>query len=180
MCNRNICFLLASFTAAYLASVKPALANPSLTLTSPVFANNAHIPVKFSCNGDNVSPALDWSGAPPSTRSFVLIVKDPDAPLGTFHHWIIFDIPASVASLPEGVPPNPNTAFGATQGLNDSGTIGYTGPCPPHGKDHHYHFHLYALDRRLGLSSNADDSQVEAAMQGHILGQTDLVGIFER
>ena len=117
---------------------------------------------------------------PPSAKSLALIVKDPDAPSGDFVHWVIFDIPTSVSSMSEGIPPAAKTVFGATQGQNGRGETGYTGPCPPPGKDHHYHFRLYALDKSLGLTSDADAAQVESAMQGHILAQTDLVGIFAR
>jgi Raf kinase inhibitor-like YbhB/YbcL family protein len=155
-------------------------AQSNLMLSSSAFTNNRHIPVKFTCSGDGESPDLAWSNVPPSAKSLALIVKDPDAPSGDFVHWVIFDIPASVTSMPEGVPSTAKTAFDGTQGQNGRGETGYTGPCPPPGKDHHYHFRLYALDESLGLTSDAGAAQVESAMQGHIVAETDLVGIFAR
>jgi Raf kinase inhibitor-like YbhB/YbcL family protein len=152
----------------------------AMQLSSPDFAPDSRIPTRFTCSGDDRSPALTWTGTPSSTESFALIVKDPDAPSGNFVHWVILDIPPSITSFSEGVPPNPKTAFGAIQGQNSRGDVGYTGPCPPPGKDHHYHFRLYALDRNLGLSSDAGADQVEAAMRGHVVGETELVGVFSR
>ncbi|HUN57222.1 MAG TPA: YbhB/YbcL family Raf kinase inhibitor-like protein [Candidatus Binataceae bacterium] len=180
MCNRNAYLLIAIFAIAFLTNPKSAAAQHNLTLSSPAFANNTNIPVRFTCSGDGISPALAWSDVPPSAKSIALIVKDPDAPSGNFVHWVIFDIPVSVRAMPEGVPPTARTAFGATQGQNGGGETGYTSPCPPPGKDHHYHFRLYALDDNLNLTSDADAAQVETAMHGHILRQTDLVGIFAR
>jgi hypothetical protein len=180
MCNRKGYLLIALFAAALLAIAKLASADNHLMLSSSAFANNAHIPVEFTCSGEDKSPALAWSNVPPSAKSLALIVMDPDAPSGNFVHWVIFDVPASVTSMPEGIPSLAKTAFGATQGQNGRGAIGYTGPCPPPGEDHHYHFRLYALDKGLGLTSDATADQVESTMQGHVLSQTDLVGIFAR
>lgn len=180
MCNRKTYLLIALFTYAFLAIAKAADAQSNLTLNSSAFANNTRIPVKFTCSGEDKSPALAWSNVPPTAKALALIVRDPDAPSGDFVHWVIFDIPASVTSMPEGVPSAAKTTFEATQGQNGRGETGYTGPCPPPGKDHHYHFRLYALDASLNLTSDAGAAQVESAMQGHILAQTDLVGIFAR
>ncbi len=121
---------------------------------------------------------LTSTGAPKETKSFVLIVEDPDAPRGTFTHWIIFNVPATETGLPENVPSG-TLSNGAVQGRNDAGTIGYTGPCPPSGT-HHYIFHLYAVDIILGLSSGATKQDVLASIQGHILAQVDLTGLYDR
>ena len=180
MCNRKTYLLIAFFVYVLLAIAKTADTQGNLKLNSSALTNNGHIPVKFTCSGDNESPALAWSNVPPSAKSLTLIVKDPDAPSGDFVHWVIFDIPATVTSMPEGVAATAETTFGATQGQNGRGETGYTGPCPPPGKDHHYHFRLYALDEGLGLNSDVGAAQVESAMQGHILAQTDLVGVFAR
>jgi Raf kinase inhibitor-like YbhB/YbcL family protein len=180
MCNRYAYLLIAVFAACFVIIARPSHAQSNMALSSSAFANNTQVPVKFTCSGDGKSPALAWSNVPPLAKSLALIVKDPDAPSGNFVHWIIFDIPPSVTSMPEGVPPTAKTSFGATQGQNGRGETGYTGPCPPPGKDHHYHFRLYALDDNLNLTSDADAAQVESAMRGHILGQTELVGVFAR
>jgi Raf kinase inhibitor-like YbhB/YbcL family protein len=180
MCNRKTYLLIALFTYAFLAIVRAAEARSNLTLSSSAFANNTRVPVKFTCSGGDKSPALAWSNVPSSTKALALIVRDLDAPSGDFVHWVIFDIPASVTSMSEGVPSTAKTSFGATQGQNGRGEVGYTGPCPPPGEDHHYHFRLYALDEGLGLTNDAGAAQVESAMQGHILAQTELVGIFAR
>jgi hypothetical protein len=180
MCNRKAYVLLALFGLNFLALVTPAFCQSNLTLSSSAFTENGSIPAKFTCSGKDKSPPLSWTGVPSSAKSLVLIVRDPDAPSGSFVHWVIFDIPTSVSSMPEGVPPKVKTDYGATQGQNGRGATGYTGPCPPPGKDHHYHFRLYALDQKLGLLSDADAAQVEAAMRRHIKDQTDLVGIFAR
>ena len=154
-------------------------ANPTLTLSSPAFINGHSIPQRYTCSGENKSPALRWSGGPAGTISFALIVADPDAPMGTFVHWVIYNLPASRTGLPEGVPSSPR-AEGAQQGSNGSGSIGYFGPCPPAGKPHHYHFRLYALDDQLQLPPGATAEQVEAAMKNHIRASTQLIGIFAR
>ena len=145
-------------------------------LDSPAFAEGATIPVDFSCDGQNKSPQLRWSGAPANTRSFALIVDDPDAPGGTFTHWVLFDIPASASQLAES-----DTATGVS-GASGFGTAGYGGPCPPKGRGaHRYFFKLYALDvESLNLKAGASRSNVEAAIKGHVIGQAQLMGRFER
>jgi Raf kinase inhibitor-like YbhB/YbcL family protein len=154
-------------------------ASMALTLSSPAFAAGKSIPVKFTCRGQNVSPALAWSGAPSNTAYYALIVDDPDAPIGTFVHWVIYNIPASSTGLPEGVPQTPTLDTGAVQGTNGAGEQFYYGPCPPSGT-HRYFFKLYALDTKLTLSSGATASQLTKAMQGHILSQGELMGTFSR
>lgn len=141
-----------------------------LTLTSSAFAEGEAIPQKFTCHGSDLSPALKWSGAPSTTRSFALIVDDPDAPLGVFTHWVVFDIPATQTEIAEGA------LSAGTSGRNSSGKTGYMGPCPPSGV-HRYVFTLYALDvDSLKLNAGATKDQVLAAMQGHILAQGSLMG----
>jgi Raf kinase inhibitor-like YbhB/YbcL family protein len=158
----------------------PARAAGKITLQSGAFANGANIPVRYTCGGDNQSPALNWSGVPGGARSLALIVRDPDAPSGNFIHWVVYNLPPDRSSLPTDVPTKDTIAGGGEQGLNGAGGIGYRGPCPPPGKAHHYHFELYAVDKKLDLKPGADVSQVESAMKGHVLSETDLIGMFGR
>jgi Raf kinase inhibitor-like YbhB/YbcL family protein len=152
------------------------MAEQGFHLSSPDFTNGDMIPTQFTCDGENRSPQLDWIHAPEGTRSFTLIVTDPDAPNGTFTHWIMFDIPAEAKMIPAGVP---NMGVG---GRNDFQHTHYGGPCPPakHG-GHRYYFRLYALDvESLGLEEGATRDEVEQAMQDHILGQAEMMCQFER
>lgn len=154
-------------------------ATAALSLTSPAFTNDSAIPSKFTCDAGmtNPSPALAWSGSPAGTKSFVLIVHDPDAPLaGGFTHWVLFDIPASTTQLSE------NFQAGSVGVSGNSGfrRQGWGGPCPPSGV-HHYHFILTALDvPTLGLQAGATKADVEKAMDGHVVGKTELVGTYQR
>lgn len=152
---------------------------PTLVLTSSAFDNGGRIPEGYTCSGYNKSPALKWTGVPKGTRSLALILDDPDAPMGTFVHWVVYNLSPTSKGLPEGVSPSALVANGE-QGTNGRGAIGYTGPCPPPGKPHHYHFHLYALDQKLELKAGAAAQQLEAALKGHVLGNAELVGIFKR
>jgi Raf kinase inhibitor-like YbhB/YbcL family protein len=151
----------------------------TMEVTSSSFQGN-QIPAKFTCNGAGISPQLAWSAPPAGTVSYALIVTDPDAPRGTFVHWVLYDLPAATRALPEGVPTQGQLADGARQGRNDADSLGYAGPCPPGHTPHHYHFTLYALDARLNLPAGATRAQVESAMQGHILASGELVGMFQR
>jgi len=151
----------------------------AFTLQSSAFQNGGSIPKKFTCEAADVSPELTWSGAPEKAQSFALIADDPDAPMGTWVHWVIYDLPANTAELPEGVPKQEQAASGA-QGKNSSGKIGYGGPCPPPGKPHRYFFKLYALDSKLNLKPGARKPEVEAAMKGHVLAQAELMGKYGR
>lgn len=151
-----------------------------LQLSSPSFSGT--IPERYaSCSGQTGnSPALAW-GAPPSrTRSFALIVTDPDAPMTTFTHWLIWDLPADTRSLPEGVPTEPQLRSGARQGRNGFGRIGYGGPCPPGGAAHRYVFTVYALDARLDLAPGATRQQLVDAMERHVLAAGELIGRYQR
>ena len=185
--------ILALTTAAGCSSEPRAKAEPgspaeaaaaaptaSLKLHTAAFKPGADIPRKFTCTGPDVSPALDWDEPPAGTRSLALIMDDPDAPAGTWVHWVVFDLPASTRQLPEGVPKAEAVPGGGRQGVNDFGKTGYGGPCPPPGKPHRYFFKLYAVDRPLGLDARATKHDVEQAMQGHILAQGELVGRFGR
>jgi Raf kinase inhibitor-like YbhB/YbcL family protein len=151
---------------------------------SPAFKEGQPIPVKYTGDGEDVSPELVWSGLPKGTKELALIVDDPDAPVSEpWVHWVIYNIPASVSGLPEGVPPTPTLAQppGTLQGTNTWGTIGYRGPAPPkgHGK-HHYHFKLYALDAPLSAGPGLDKKALLDAMSGHVLSHRELVGTYQR
>ena len=155
------------------------LAAAAFSLTSPAFTDGANIPPKYTCDAgmQNPSPALAWTDAPPNTKSFVLIVHDPDAPLaGGFTHWVLFDIPATAKELPEGF----QAGSVGVSGNSGFRRQGYGGPCPPSGV-HHYHFMLSALDvPTLGLQAGATKADVEKAMQGHVIGTAETVGMYQR
>ena len=149
-----------------------------MKLESSAFSSAQPVPQKHTCDGSDVSPALSWSDVPQGTKSFALIADDPDAPVGTWVHWVIFNLSAQTNALPEAVPKTDSTA-GGIQGRNDFGKIGYGGPCPPPGKPHRYFFKLYALDATLDLRAGAKKQDVERAMQGHVLGQAELMGTYQ-
>lgn len=150
------------------------------TISSSSFSSGGEIPKKFSCDDADVSPELIWVGAPAGMGSFALIADDPDAPAGTWTHWVLFDLPAQTTELPEGVAKVDEVPTGGRQGRNDFGKIGYSGPCPPPGKPHRYFFKVYALDRMLNLRPGVSKKEVEQAMQGHILGKAELTGKYRR
>ena len=150
-----------------------------MNLESSSFAQGQPIPQKYTCDGGDVSPQLRWSKAPQETKSFALIADDPDAPAGTWVHWVIYNIPASTSELPAGVPKTATAPMGV-QGLNDFKKIGYGGPCPPPGKPHRYFFKIYALDTQLPVKSGATKTDIEAAMQGHMLANAELMGTYQR
>jgi len=152
----------------------------TLAISSPNFAPGATIPKKHTCDAADTSPQLSWDGAPAGTRSFALIADDPDAPAGTWVHWVYYDLPANSAGLPENVAKVDAPPTGGHQGRNDFRRTGYGGPCPPPGKPHRYFFKLYALDRETGLKAGATKKEVEQAMRGHILEQAELVGKYGR
>ena len=152
----------------------------AFTLSSSAFQDGATIPTRHSCEGPDVSPALTWTDPPPETKSLALIVDDPDAPVGTWVHWVLYSIPADVRELPEQAGNGGDLANGAMQGTTDFRRLGYGGPCPPPGPSHRYFFKLYALDAPLSLPARATKAQVEKAMQGHILAQAQLIGRYRR
>lgn len=163
------------------AATSPTESIMSLQLTSDAFSNGQSIPAKYSCVGRNVSPALAWTEPPSGTQSFALIMDDPDAPMGTWVHWVLFNIPAERRDLPEDLPVtgkniDPNAIF---VGTNSSGNIGYDGPCPPSGT-HRYFFRLYALDTLISLLPGATKENLLREMEGHILAQTELMGTFSK
>jgi Raf kinase inhibitor-like YbhB/YbcL family protein len=151
----------------------------SLVLTSTAFQDGEAIPSKYTCDGHDVSPPLAWSAPPNGTKSLALINDDPDAPMGTWVHWVVYNLPASVRQLPEAFPADKERPDGTRQGRTDFGRIGYGGPCPPSGT-HRYIFKLYALDMVLSLGPGATKADVEAALQGHILTQAQLIGTYRR
>ena len=150
----------------------------TLSITSTAFSQGQPIPSDYSCDGMGKSPPLAWSGAPAGTKSFALIMDDPDAPAGTFVHWVIYNVPASVTALAEALQKDAKLADGTVQGLNSTRRPGYAGPCPPSGT-HRYFFKLYALDTILDLAAAGKD-EVLRAMQGHTLAQGELMGTFTR
>ncbi len=152
----------------------------SLQLRSTAFAEGAVIPAEYTCTGSDKSPPLKWTGIPTGTGSFALIVEDPDAPRGTFVHWVIYNLGSSLTELPEDIPRSAQTTTGARQGVNGLDRVGYKGPCPPPGAPHHYHFQLFALDSPLKLNPGASAAEVRQAMKGHVLASTELVGTFGR
>jgi len=153
----------------------------AFTLTSTAFRDGAAIPVKHTCDGVDASPPLAWSDAPAGTRSFALIADDPDAPAGSWVHWVVYNLPAAVAELPENVAKVEALDLGgARQGRNDFRRPGYGGPCPPPGPAHRYFFTLYALDAPLTLKAGAQRKDVETAMEGHVLGSAQLMGTYAR
>ena len=154
-------------------------AKMEMKVTSPAFASEGMIPSKYTCDGDDVSPALTWEGIPEGTKSIALINDDPDAPRGTWVHWVLFNIPANVSELAEDVPPDKKLANGAKHGMNDFRKYGYGGPCPPSGT-HRYYFKVYALDAELALEPGITKAELEKAMKGHILAQGQLMGKYKR
>jgi Raf kinase inhibitor-like YbhB/YbcL family protein len=151
----------------------------SFAVRTTAFSEGGMIPKKYTCDDADLSPGLEWVGAPAGTQSLGLIVDDPDAPVGTWTHWIIWNIPPGTA-LAEGVAKIESPTNGASQGKNDFKRIGYGGPCPPPGKPHRYFFKLYALDAKLDLKAGANRNELERAMKGHVLSQAELIGRYRR
>jgi len=151
-----------------------------IQLSTSAFTEGAPIPAKYTCDGDDISPPLKWSGVPQGAKSIALICDDPDAPVGIWVHWVLYNVSSTVAELPEGVPTTEVISGGARQGINDFKRIGYGGPCPPRGNPHRYYFKLYALDIELSLKPRATKRDVVSAMQGHILAEGQLMGTYKR
>lgn len=150
-----------------------------IKITSTAFAEGGMIPAKYTCDGADVSPPLQWDAVPEGTKSIALINDDPDAPMGTWVHWVIFNIPADVKELGENIPTDKILSNGAKQGINDFRRIGYGGPCPP-GGTHRYFFKIYTLDAEIDLDAGANKEQLLQAMEGHIIGQGQLIGKYTR
>jgi len=152
-----------------------------IEVTSAAFHEGEAIPAQYTCDGDNVSPPIRWGRLPKDSQSLALICEDPDAPSGTFVHWLIFNLPPIVSDLPEAMPTYQELEeTGAIQGSNDFNNIGYDGPCPPPGKPHRYYFRLYALDTKLQLTAGAKQRDFMRALEGHILGEGHLMGTYQR
>ena len=151
-----------------------------MKLTTTTFQPGDRIPGEHTCDGADRSPPLAWSEIPVETRSFALVCDDPDAPRGTWVHWVMYNLPADAVELSAGVPRAPELPSGARQGINDSGNVGYNGPCPPRGKPHRYVFRLYALDCTLNLPPGVNRSDLDEAMSGHVLADTQLLGTYGR
>ncbi len=164
------------------SSSPPPTPPATMELTSPAFGDGEMIPPRYTCDGEDVSPPLQWKDVPEGTRSFALIVDDPDAPVATFVHWVLYNIPAERRDLPEGVPRQVKVPGIGQQGTNDfkDNRVGYRGPCPPPGPPHRYFFKLYALDTPLYVIEGASAATVERAMRGHILAQGQLIGKYGR
>jgi Raf kinase inhibitor-like YbhB/YbcL family protein len=152
----------------------------NLQITSSAFSEGNPIPIEYTCDGADVSPDLQWSSVPPNTKSLALICDDPDAPSGTFVHWVLYGLPPTENHLPKGVPTTPTLPNGAKQGKNGFGRIGYGGPCPPRGAPHRYFFRLYAVDTSIDEPPGASRAQIDRAMKGHILAQGHLMGTYKR
>lgn len=149
-----------------------------MKLTSTAFTEGGMIPKKYTCDGNDISPPLAWSDVPASAKALALICDDPDAPAGTWVHWVAFNLPPSAKGLPEGIKAEKQLSGGGIQGTNSWRKIGYSGPCPPSGT-HRYYFRLYALDAPLTLGNNATSKDVQAAIKGHVLAEAQLMGRYK-
>lgn len=173
--------VIAIFFVASLAALSAPGAKPTrLSVSSSAFVEGAVVPKLHTGDGKDVSPALTWSGVPQATKTLALTVEDPDAPGGTWFHWIIFNIPAGEKGLKENIAKTPSLPNGATQGRNDFEQTGYNGPAPPKGPPHHYQFKLVALDTKLALKPNCSKSDYYKAIQGHVLAAGTLTGTYSR
>ena len=152
----------------------------SMTVTSPAFDDGQPLPQKFTCQGDDISPQLKWTGVQDGAKSIALIMDDPDAPIGTWVHWVLYNIPADVTELAEGTPADEKLATGAVNGKNSWGRLGHGGPCPPPGGPHPYYFKFYALGTTLDLAPGATKDTLLGAMEGHILAEGQLMGTYKR
>jgi Raf kinase inhibitor-like YbhB/YbcL family protein len=175
----RLVYLMISFF--FLGEHIMATSTSQLSLSSPAFQQNKSIPSEYTCDGANISVPLQWEGVPVGTQTFVIICEDPDVPHhiradGMYDHWVLFNIPATVSSLPEDLK---NLPEGTVQGVNTSKKLGYTGPCPP-DRQHRYFFKIFALDTALSLPEGASKVDVIAACQGHILAQGELMGVYNR
>ena len=170
----GILLILASCQGKNSAPAAEGEIEMTITVTSTAYIEGDKIPRIYTCDDQNVSPPLTWTGVPTNTVSVALIMDDPDAPSGTWVHWVLFNLPANTTNLEQG------KAGSGTEGKNDFNNIGYGGPCPPRGSNHRYYLKVYALDKVLELKSGATKAQVESAMRGHILGQGQLMGRYSR
>lgn len=151
----------------------------TIQVMSSAFKEGGMIPRQYTCQGEDISPALSWEAGPDGTKSAALIVDDPDAPGGTFVHWVVYDLPGNVRELPENLPRDKTLPNGAKQGMNDFGRVGYMGPCPPSGT-HRYFFKVYALDAQTNLPPGKSKADLLKAMEGHIRAQGQIMGTCKR
>jgi hypothetical protein len=173
--------LLAGFVTACGANEeKLSGAAMHIQLTSAAFADGQPIPAKYTCDGSDVSPPLQWTNAPANTKSFALIADDPDAPMGTWVHWVAYDLSPVTSALPEGVAKSQYISGNAMQGQNDFHRLGYGGPCPPPGKAHRYFFKIYALDTVLNLKPGLTKKELLKVTNGHVLAEGQLMGTYQR
>lgn len=185
MTRRSVSYFAIVLAAFSVHSIENGFAAPpgpqgKFELTSPAFAAGGTIPREFTCEGNDSSPALRWTDPPSGTKSLALIMDDPDAPAGTWVHWVAFNIPAGARELPAGTAKDGEPPNGVLQGQNSFERLGYGGPCPPPGPAHRYFFKLYALDVKLDLKSGAAKPEVEDAMKGHTLAKAELMGRYKR
>jgi hypothetical protein len=171
--------LLATVLLSQPSGLAHGQARTSLWVRSSSFSNGRSIPARYTCDGADLSPVLQWQSAPAGTKSFAIVMDDPDAPID-FTHWLVFNIPPGVRELAEGASQQSAMPHGSVEGRNDFGRPGYGGPCPPRGNPHHYVFRVYALDRLLDLPAGAAGKQVHAAISGHIVAQGQIVGTYQR
>lgn len=172
--------LLSAMFDASVASGAEAKPAQKFVVTSSAFQPGADIPRKYTCDAEDVSPPLQWENIPAGTKVFAIIVDDPDAPGGTWVHWVIYDLPADKKELAEALPKTELLTSGAKQGVNDFRKVGYSGPCPPPGSAHRYYFKLYALDAATNLKPRATKQQLLDALKPHLLGEADLIGRYKR
>lgn len=175
-----LCVFSGIFAASAADSAGGGKTDAAITVTSSSFHANQSIPAPFGCEGGDSSPALQWSGVPSGAKSLALICEDPDAPSGTWSHWILWNLPATTTELAAKQSTAETLSNGAKQGTNDFKRIGYSGPCPPPGKAHRYIFTIYALDATLSLKAGATRQQLLRAMEGHILAQGRIMGTYQR
>jgi Raf kinase inhibitor-like YbhB/YbcL family protein len=168
-------FLIALLISSFLG-IGPGSAEKTMALDvrSSAFSEGKSIPEKYTCDGQNISPPMKWSGAPEKTKSIAIICEDPDAPSGTFTHWVLYDLPSTTSELAEG------SSVGGKEGVNGFGNKGYGGPCPPSGPAHRYFFRIYALDTESLGNAGSSREDVTSAMHGHILAQGQLMGRYKR
>ena len=163
-----------------LALAQGAHAQSTMKFRSSAFIPNSAIPKQFTCDGQDISPPLAWRGVPKSAKSLAMIMDDPDAPNGTFVHWVVYNLPPATKYLDTNVPKTATIKGGGQQGRNGTGKDGYKGPCPPAGAAHHYHFKLFALDTELKLDPGATADKVEAATKDHVVATGEVVGTYQR
>ena len=177
--SQTVTIAMATVTALH-GDPEPSPTPARFSLRADAFTNGGKIPTLYTCDGEDLSPALSWDAPPASAETLVLIMDDPDAPVGVWDHWVLFNLPSSVLELPQGQAGTGAPAAGGVHGANSWGQSAYGGPCPPKGPAHNYRFFLYAIDTTLDLQPGATKSQVLNALEGHILAESTLTGAYKR